>query len=288
MSTDLFFPSADETALFSIGEQRTVPRIFVLDSDPGGLTFPTFEEVAEFITFSPSRRKVVINLCIPDNNAERERYWKLLESKGFTKVIHYNQKAANLAVILKTLKLEAAVGETIVYCAGWAIHFLTKHATGWSVDVETEDDPKPFFKQFNIKRVFLDSHQGKANNAKLAKKFVPYKVTEVTVDRATDATWRFMKSLANGDNYDGYLIDNYDVVGLFAEFKGTSTCIHNGVTKFPFEKSVELEIGDASQLFVNAVRHQEETDARDFDQSRFDHRNGFPEVTRTISRTGKP
>uniref|UniRef100_A0A7E4UUX2 Uncharacterized protein n=1 Tax=Panagrellus redivivus TaxID=6233 RepID=A0A7E4UUX2_PANRE len=257
MSTPYFFPSLNDTALFSIAETPTVPKKYLVDSDSGSLIFSSFDEIVDHIVSAPFKGKCVINCCIPDSNLERERRWKLLESKGFEKVIHYSQNAASTSVALKTLKVEAAIGETVIYGVNWMAFFLTKHATGWSVDVDTEDDPKLFFNQFNIKRVFLDSRQGSEANAKIKNIFVPYKVTEVTVNRATDATWRFMKSLANGDNYDGYLIDNYDVVGLFAEFKGTSTCIHNGVTKFPFEKSVELEIGDASQLVVNAVRHQE-------------------------------
>uniref|UniRef100_A0A7E4W4Q7 MG3 domain-containing protein n=1 Tax=Panagrellus redivivus TaxID=6233 RepID=A0A7E4W4Q7_PANRE len=190
------------------------------------------------------------------NYAARKRMVQALESAGYKNIGCIEQKSPLLSTALKLAKLTNQVGDYVGVGEVGGVHVVRKTDHGYDY-VQLVVCMKRLRRLYpTIKEVICYSVFDPTDNEakKSQQQYHPLSVKSVTIGCLFLIPYMWNKN--DGGNMDGYLVTMTVQCKFRINYKGKNTVLDARAEMLPWQKTVELNIGDAMTLDV-FMRHED-------------------------------
>uniref|UniRef100_A0A7E5A032 MG3 domain-containing protein n=1 Tax=Panagrellus redivivus TaxID=6233 RepID=A0A7E5A032_PANRE len=180
----------------------------------------------------------------------RKRMVQALESAGYTNVGYIEQVTPMVSTALKLAKLTNQVGDYVGVGEIGGVHVVRKTDQGYDYVQDVLHFPHlrslfPTIKEIiEISVVVIDDNLRKI----LERRYHPLPVKFATLD--VDYLIPYMWNKHDGGNMDGYLVTMTVQCKFRINYNGKNTVLDARAEMLPWQKTVELNIGDAMTLDV--------------------------------------
>uniref|UniRef100_A0A7E4W2G4 Major sperm protein n=1 Tax=Panagrellus redivivus TaxID=6233 RepID=A0A7E4W2G4_PANRE len=255
----IFFSANGESAAFTrTSEYSVFPPFSEFDAPPD---YVEDAVLAAATAVPPSRAAGIFISPLAKKHDDRRRLLQLVEAAGYTNIYWMDTISLLLTNVLSTAKPKNKIGDQVGVVVGEAVNILRKTDHGYDL-LEFVPSGVVAKKFPGLKKIFHFgfSDVDTATKYAMKRKFKPFKVEYVAVDEHT--TSKYIWNRVDGRNLGGYLVTATTQCQFRISYKGVDTTIDAMLEPFPWQDTVELDIGYSPEVnvYMKAVYEEDGED----------------------------